>query len=316
MANRFFVFFTLIIIVFYPQYSLAKNIVPHFINNPDTSIESSSYLPIENVHITDAISQDLINNNPIFSKFWDNNHLFAYPSLKLSDLPDSIHIALLKGDEKFNLTWYGLVTSGYGQRWGRKHEGLDLALHTGDSVIAAFDGVVRFAKFTNSGYGNCIIIRHINGLETLYGHLSKIIVSENQFIKSGELIGLGGTTGRSSGPHLHFETRLNDYSFNPNIIINTTNQKLFSDSLIILKQNLFVDRFAINTNTINKSTGTTTSKYLNKKKKKVVVKTKAKSTALPKRLKVSKINKAKLVSSSKIKNNKKLIKKNKTKKKA
>jgi murein DD-endopeptidase MepM/ murein hydrolase activator NlpD len=107
------------------------------------------------------------------------------------------------------------VTSVYGQRWGRLHAGLDIKVYIGDTIRAAFDGKVRIVKYDARGYGKFVVIRHPNGLETYYGHLSKQLVKENQDVKSGEPIGLGGNTGRSTGSHLHFETRLCGISINP-----------------------------------------------------------------------------------------------------
>ena len=107
------------------------------------------------------------------------------------------------------------VSSKFGQRGYRFHYGTDLRLKIGDSVRAVFDGVVRIRKFNTGGYGNYVMIRHHNGLETLYGHLSKQVVKVGQVVKAGECIGLGGNTGRSSGPHLHFETRFKGNAFNP-----------------------------------------------------------------------------------------------------
>ena len=193
--------------------------------------------------IADSTAYKLLNTHPAFLNFWDNNYLFVYKTVKFADISDTIALQLLNPEDKFKLNWYGSISSFYGRRWGRKHEGLDIPLHTGDSVVSSFDGIVRFAKCTNSGYGNCIIIRHLNGLETLYGHLSKIEVSENQFVKSGELIGRGGSTGRSTGPHLHFETRLYDYSFNPTKIIDINNRQLVNSTMIFSKKELFPEHF-------------------------------------------------------------------------
>ena len=98
------------------------------------------------------------------------------------------------------------VTSNYGRRWRKQHEGIDVKVYTGDTIRAAFDGKVRICKYNRGGYGYYIVIRHPNGLETLYGHLSKQIVKKDQIVRAGEPIGLGGNTGKSSGSHLHFET--------------------------------------------------------------------------------------------------------------
>ncbi len=109
------------------------------------------------------------------------------------------------------------------------HSGLDIGLKMGDSVIAAFDGKVRYAQYHNRGYGNMVIIRHPNGLETWYAHLSKIKVKENQYVKSGDLIGLGGMTGRATSPHLHFESRYHDRAFDPLTFIDYDHHKLSDD---------------------------------------------------------------------------------------
>ena len=209
----------------------------------DTLIENTNSI---NAHysFTDSTASAILNTNPIFSNYWDNDHLFVYKAVDFSDLGDTISLQLLNNDaDNFKMNWYGSISSSYGRRWGRKHEGLDIPLHTGDSVVSTFDGIVRFAKCTSTGYGNCIVIRHLNGLETLYGHLSKIEVLENQFVKSGQLIGRGGSTGRSTGPHLHFETRLYDYSFNPTKIININNRQLVNSKMVFTKKELFSDHF-------------------------------------------------------------------------
>ena len=112
------------------------------------------------------------------------------------------------------------VTSKYGPRRRRMHEGIDLKLQVGDTVRAAFDGKVRIRKFERRGYGYYLVIRHPNGLETVYGHLSRFLVNENDIVRAGDAIALGGNTGRSTGPHLHFETRFLGQAINPAEIID------------------------------------------------------------------------------------------------
>jgi len=108
-----------------------------------------------------------------------------------------------------------LVTSGYGMReGGRKHFGTDFRLNVGDTVCSVFCGRVRIVKWDDS-YGNVIVIRNYNMSETVYAHLSKTLVSLDQEVKTGEIIGLGGSTGRSTGPHLHFELRYKGFPINP-----------------------------------------------------------------------------------------------------
>jgi murein DD-endopeptidase MepM/ murein hydrolase activator NlpD len=191
------------------------------------------------------VAKYYFDNDSIFKEFWINDVLFVYEPIIYNELPDSIWIKLIdkSKEEKFQLTWYGAVNSPYGPRWGRMHHGIDFHLRTGDSVVSAFDGIVRYAEFNKGGYGNCVIVRHLNGLETLYGHLSKIDVVIDQFVKAGELLGLGGSTGRSDGPHLHFETRFKDFSFDPFKYINKESRQLNTDSFLILKSSLINYRY-------------------------------------------------------------------------
>ncbi|MFM7709579.1 MAG: peptidoglycan DD-metalloendopeptidase family protein, partial [Ferruginibacter sp.] len=107
----------------------------------------------------------------------------------------------------------------------------------------AFDGIVRYAQYNKSGFGNCVIIRHMNGLETVYAHLSKIDVQPNAFVTSGQSIGLGGNTGHSKGPHLHFETRYKDFSFDPELYIDVKNQTLKLDTLILKPESFTAYRY-------------------------------------------------------------------------
>lgn len=204
----------------------------------DTLGKNWQAIPKKDSDSASQLVQYHLDNNPIFQEYWINDVLFVYEDFTSSQLADTITINLIDStkEEKFQLTWYGAVNSPYGPRWGRMHRGVDLYLKTGDTVVSAFDGIVRYAQFNTGGYGNCVIIRHFNGLETLYGHLSKIEVAANQMIKAGELIGLGGSTGRSDGPHLHFETRYKDYSFDPYIFIDKLTNQLNTSKLVIPKK--------------------------------------------------------------------------------
>ena len=126
------------------------------------------------------------------------------------------------------------LSSEFGLRRFRFHHGVDLRLTTGDDVYSAFDGIVRMASYDRYGYGHFVLIRHRNGLETLYGHLSKMLVDVGQEVRSGDVIGYGGSTGRSTGPHLHFEVRFKGLSINPNDVfdfaIHTLRQSNFTVS--------------------------------------------------------------------------------------
>ena len=124
-----------------------------------------------------------------------------------------------------------LVTShfGYRPRFRRQHYGTDIKVYVGDTIRAAFDGKVRVVKYEGRGYGKYVIIRHPNGLETLYGHMSKQLVKEDEVVKAGEPIGLGGNTGRSYGSHLHFETRFLGQFIDPEKVFNFAAQDVLGD---------------------------------------------------------------------------------------
>lgn len=122
------------------------------------------------------------------------------------------------------------ITSNFGPRWGRQHKGLDIKVYIGDTLRSAWPGVVRIVKYDANGYGNYVVIRHPNGLETVYGHMSKHLCKENQVVKAGDVIGLGGNTGRSTGSHLHFETRLCGVALNPALFFDFRNQDVTGDT--------------------------------------------------------------------------------------
>ncbi|MDO4771282.1 M23 family metallopeptidase [Porphyromonas sp.] len=128
---------------------------------------------------------------------------------------------------------------GYRRRFRRMHYGIDLKLQVGDTVRAAFDGKVRVVDFERKGYGNYVVIRHPNGLETVYGHLSKHLVGPDQIVRAGEPIALGGNTGRSTGPHLHFETRFMGIPINPEEIIDFDNGIPLRDAYVFVKAKSF-----------------------------------------------------------------------------
>ncbi|MCI5663147.1 MAG: M23 family metallopeptidase [Mediterranea sp.] len=159
---------------------------------------------------------------------WSNDHVQAYGD---AIVPDSY---------TFDLTGFCMPTSntritdifGYRPRRRRVHNGLDIKVLVGDTIRAAFDGKVRIVKNQGRrrGYGQYIVIRHDNGLETVYGHLSKQLVSEEQLVKAGDVIGLGGNTGRSTGSHLHFETRFLGIPIDPALMFDFEKQDIVADS--------------------------------------------------------------------------------------
>ena len=127
------------------------------------------------------------------------------------------------------------VISPYGRRGGRTHSGVDLKTKPNDPIYAAFDGVVTMSQ-VYSGYGNCIILRHANGLETLYSHNSKNLVKVGEHVKCGQQIALTGRTGRATTEHLHFEVRVNGIHYNPNMIFDHNTHKLKKEKITFLKR--------------------------------------------------------------------------------
>jgi murein DD-endopeptidase MepM/ murein hydrolase activator NlpD len=135
----------------------------------------------------------------------------------------------------FTMPRKGIITSEFGWRHRRPHYGTDISLTTGDTVVAAFDGKVRIARFIH-GYGNVVIIRHNNGLETVYGHLSKLLVQPEESVVSGMTIGLGGNTGRSYGSHLHFEIRFLGKALDTEDLIDYATGDVKNNSFVVYKE--------------------------------------------------------------------------------
>ena len=176
-------------------------------------------------------------NNPLLNKYyisWDTLCVRRYSEVPIIT-DESISLPLFNDHSTgFVMPVEGTFLSPFGHRGRRVHSGVDIKLEAGDPVSVAFDGVVRMAR-KYSGYGNCVVVRHFNGLETLYGHLSKIKVKVNEQVKAGDIIGLGGHTGRATCNHLHFETRFQGKAFNPKELINFDNYSLLSDTFAVTK---------------------------------------------------------------------------------
>jgi murein DD-endopeptidase MepM/ murein hydrolase activator NlpD len=173
--------------------------------------------------------------DPSFRHPWSNDVCFTSRN-DMSKLKDTLWLCVNdEYDQNFHMPAPGIVTSRYGPRNGRNHNGIDIDLETGDTVYATWSGKVRYAKYNDGGFGNLVIIRHPNGLETLYAHLSKFLVYPDQDIVAGEPIGLGGNTGHSYGSHLHFEIRFYDAPMNPEEIINFTEKGLKNENLFVHK---------------------------------------------------------------------------------
>lgn len=168
--------------------------------------------------------------NPASQLYEDWDNTYAH---RATALPDSFRINL----KNFCMpTTNRVVTSKMGPRWGRQHKGIDVKVYIGDTIRAAFSGKVRIKKYEAAGYGKYLVIRHPNGLETIYGHMSDWLVEENQTVKAGQPIGLGGNTGRSTGSHLHFETRLCGVALNPALMFDFLNQDVTADYYMFRKK--------------------------------------------------------------------------------
>lgn len=167
-------------------------------------------------------------NSDLYTTWWDSDQVNAYqgaiiPQAKLINL-QGYHMPVK----------HRLVTShfGYRRQFGRMHRGVDLKANVGDTIVSVFDGKVRLTRFERTGYGFYVVVRHDNGLETVYAHLSRFLVKPNQYVKAGQPIALSGNTGRSTGPHLHFETRFMGIAINP--------EKIFDFTKGVAHSNLYV----------------------------------------------------------------------------
>ena len=263
-----FVIHSLLIVLLIPTYSLAKGGPKKdtcrqntaFVNNPN---KKNTITKLQLVKIVDSLLdldfvdekqiEEISYYNSILISNEANLAIFKYNSLPAtnfyddfdestvfqitpdSEFPES-QIIHIESDSLglYNHPKTGVVTSKFGWRDGRMHKGIDIHLNRGDAITSAFDGMVRIAQ-AKGAFGNVVIIRHYNGLETVYAHLSKIKVKPGQIVTSGQLIGLGGNTGRSSGPHLHFEVRFKGQAINPASIISFTENKTLNDSIVIKK---------------------------------------------------------------------------------
>ena len=170
-----------------------------------------------------------LEENPSFELYdeWDNKYAHNPTALPETFKIDLRHFCMPTPSRA--------ITSNFGARWGRSHKGLDIKVYVGDTIRAAFSGKVRIVRYQGGGYGKYIVIRHYNGLETIYGHLSKQLVAENQDVRAGDVIGLGGNTGRSTGSHLHFETRLCGVALNPALMFDFRAQDVTGDYYVFNK---------------------------------------------------------------------------------
>lgn len=182
---------------------------------------------LEKIQEQHEIDENAIPADDLYGQIWNTRYVNSYQSL--TSVPDTFRVDLAG----FVMPTTGRVTSFFGPRGRRHHYGIDLKVQVGDTIYAAFDGKVRVKQFERRGYGYYIALRHPNGLETVYAHLSKFLVEQDENVKAGQPIALGGNTGRSTGAHLHFETRFLGRPIDPTRIIDFENQVCHQDEYLV-----------------------------------------------------------------------------------
>jgi len=198
--------------------------------------DTNKYYNIDTAIILDStfeLDTEILMGDTLYDSTysWNSLHYRDYHA------PDTVILPLVTHEHEYCYPVDGTMTSGYGWRWGRSHNGIDIAYNNRDTTRSMFPGVVRYSKRGwNGGYGNLVIIRHFNGLETYYAHHRTLFVEQGDTLESGDAIGLVGSTGHSTGPHLHLETRFLGVPIDPELIINLDDSTLVSDSINLIKK--------------------------------------------------------------------------------
>lgn len=240
------------------QPAITDTIIAHDENEPEDGSEENEELsegipmPIDTLDTRDRFQKVVLFDNGSWLYYnldkpdipdsldddhWVTERMHSYSDVALKDLPEEKVLILVDSVHGYCIPHPGYITSRYKFRRKRPHRGIDIGLSTGDAIYAAFDGVVRASlpERITGGYGNALVIRHPNGLETYYGHLSSYIVESGDIVRAGEVIGYGGSTGRSTGPHLHFETRYMGQAFDPERIFDFERGTLRCDTFALKK---------------------------------------------------------------------------------
>ena len=225
-----------------------------YANQPVASINKSDVSAVDTLDTADEFVKILLYGDrtwryikvggdkqkpEVYNTHWETTSVNPYQK-PVEKLPDAWSIWLVDSLSQFHCPYKGSIWPGgkYGPRKNRRHQGVDLPLTVGTPIYATFPGKVRVSRYSESGYGHYVVIRHENGLETFYAHLSEKNVAVGDWVNAGQVIGLGGSTGRSTGPHLHYEVRYQGFSFDPEWIIDfkkgTLRQRLF-----VLKKKYF-----------------------------------------------------------------------------
>lgn len=238
MKNIFFLIFTLVI--FHPFHAQEIQDTIQTSNGKVVMFANHKWQYLADLNFDGYLNPVLrkeIESDSSLSYNWPWNNNICFPSNRTNNLRllnDTLIIPLIDSiHPDFIMPYQGKMSSDYGFRGRRYHKGVDIAVPKGDTIVAAFDGKVRYAKYNHGGFGNLVIIRQYNGLETYYAHMSKLLVQPNDWVKAGEPIGLGGSTGHSYGSHLHFEVRFYDQPINPEEVIDFKNGTLINNNLVL-----------------------------------------------------------------------------------
>lgn len=191
-------------------------------------------LKVKHINLfADSITCTLNDTMPYYDWVTDDIH---FRKFDFSNIQDTLHVVLNDSNDHYTPPFKGEITSEFGRRNYRYHYGIDIDLNKGDTVRSAFAGKVRVSTYSKT-YGHVVVVRHNNGLETLYAHLSKRLVDIDSIIPTGTVVGLGGNTGRSYGSHLHFEVRYFDEPLDPRDLISFYNHQTHYDELCISQCN-------------------------------------------------------------------------------
>jgi len=229
----------LLFLLFASEIALAQSNLIQRLEDDKLSLKNDKTAPVNSpedtlaVPLLDTDNLPDIPSDDLYNSIWTRERLNPY-NTPADSLPDTVRIDV----SGFVFPVPGRVTSHYGPRWGRMHRGTDIDLETGDSVVSAFAGKVRIIDYEPRGYGHYIVIRHQNGLETVYAHLSRTLAVENQDVAAGEVIALGGSTGRSTGSHLHFEFRYLGNDIDTEHIVNYATKVMLADTLVLTREKL------------------------------------------------------------------------------
>jgi murein DD-endopeptidase MepM/ murein hydrolase activator NlpD len=229
MRNK--IFFLLVILCF-SQAAFATELADTLlIAQPIDTIQFQTELELEEERLWCGLHPA----DSLYFGCWDTEWVNPY-KIKIDSLPDSIFFLCRNYVHPIESK---RITSNFGLRRYRFHYGIDISLNVGDTVRSAFDGQVRIIDYEKRGYGRYIVVRHSNGLETVYAHLAKVFMHVNDTVKAGQPIALGGNTGRSTGPHLHFEVRFLGNAINPTKLIDFESQQVLQENYLMVKKETY-----------------------------------------------------------------------------